>query len=116
MSITLYHNPRCSKSRETLAILEESGKEFKTIEYLKTPLSKAALVKLFTLLQDNAHTLIRSKEPLFQELNLSISDKKSWEEWAAIIEKHPILMERPLVVAGNKAIIGRPPEIIKNII
>jgi len=116
MSITLYHNPRCSKSREALAILEESGKDFKIVEYLKTPLAKSALVKIFKQLGSEANTLIRSKEPLFQELNLSVSDKKSWEEWATIIENHPILMERPLVVAGNQAIIGRPPENIKKIL
>lgn len=116
MSITLYHNPRCSKSREALTLLEESGKEFENVEYLKTPLSKSELVKIFKLLKNDGNTLIRSKEPLFKELNLSLSDKKTWEEWAAIIAENPILMERPLVVAGNQAIIGRPPEAIKKII
>ena len=116
MSITLYHNPRCSKSREAFAILEESGKDFKTIEYLKTPLSKFELVKIFKLLKTEAKTLIRNKEPLFAELKLSLTDKKTWEEWAEIIEKNPILMERPLVVTDKNAIIGRPPENIKKII
>ena len=113
MSITIYHNPRCSKSREALTILEESGKEFKVVEYLKEPLSKSELVKIFQNLKDDASSLIRSKEPLFKELGLSLNDKKTWDEWAKIIESNPILMERPLVVSGKNAVIGRPPESIK---
>lgn len=116
MTITIYHNPRCSKSREALAILEESGKEIKVVEYLKEPLNKTELLKIFKMLKGDEKSLIRSKEPLFNELGLSLSDDKKWEDWALIIEKHPILMERPLVISGKKAVIGRPPEIIKTII
>ena len=116
MAITIYHNPRCSKSRETLAILEESGKDFKVVEYLKDPLNKNELVNIFKLLKGEEKSLIRSKEPLFNELGLSLTDDKKWEDWAQILEKHPILMERPLVVAGKKAVIGRPPEKVSSVI
>lgn len=116
MTITIYHNPRCSKSREALAILEESGKEFKVVEYLKEPLSKTELLNIFKILKEDAQSLIRSKEPLFNELGLKLSDNKKWEEWSQILEKHPILMERPLIVSGKKAVIGRPPENVKSVI
>ena len=113
MTITIYHNPRCGKSREALAILEESGKDFKVVEYLKEPLAKEELLNIFKMLKGDEKSLIRSKEPLFNELGLSLTDNKKWEDWSLILEKHPILMERPLVVSGKKAIIGRPPEKIK---
>lgn len=104
--LIIYHNPRCTKSRETLALIEKEKPEI--VEYLKTPPSatelKALLKKLGLTIQD----IIRKKEPLFIE---KFKDKKlSDEKWITVLVKNPVLIERPIVVKGNKAVIGRPPE------
>ncbi len=106
-TVTIYHNPRCTKSRETLALLRERGIEPEVIEYLKTPPSKSRLRDLARMLGD-AHALLRTKEAPYKELGLSADSSTS-----AIVDAivaHPILMERPLVHCGTKAAIGRPPE------
>lgn len=103
--ITIYHNPRCSKSRETLEILRKRGKEPVIIEYLKTPLNLEQLNKLraYFALED----FIRTNEPVFKELGLSMDNEL--EVLQAVI-KEPILLQRPIVTYKGKAIIGRPPE------
>lgn len=109
MSVTIYHNPRCSKSRETLALLESNGVQPSVVEYLKTPVDLATLDTLLTQLGfDSAHQLIRSKETLYKELNLS-KDTDEVTLKQTMIE-NPKLIERPIVVKGDKAAIGRPPE------
>jgi arsenate reductase len=109
MSVTIYHNPRCSKSRETLALLESNGVEPSVVEYLKTPVDLATLDSLLVQLGfDSAHQLIRSKETLYKELNLS-KDTDEVTLKQTMIE-NPKLIERPIVVKGDKAAIGRPPE------
>lgn len=109
MSVTIYHNPRCSKSRETLALLESNGVQPSVVEYLKTPVDLATLDTLLTQLGfDSAHQLIRSKETLYKELNLSKDTDEATLKQTMI--ENPKLIERPIVVKGDKAAIGRPPE------
>ena len=107
----IYHNPRCRKSRETLQLIEESGTEPQIIEYLKTPPTKAELKKLLKMLGLSAEQLIRKGEAEYKE---NYKGKKlSEEEWIDAMIKYPKLMERPIVVEGDKAILGRPPENVK---
>lgn len=104
----IYHNPRCTKSRETLALLEKKKAKPEIVEYLKTPPTSTELKSLLTKLGLSVQDIIRKKEPLFIE---KYKDKKlSDEKWIAILIKNPVLIERPIVVKGNKAVIGRPPE------
>ncbi len=107
---TIYHNPKCSKSRQTLALLQEHGIEPQIIEYLKTPPTVKTLASLCELLQKQPQAIIRTKEKCFHELGLTITDQKSPQQWLQILADNPILIERPIVVKGNKAVIGRPPE------
>jgi arsenate reductase len=109
MSVTIYHNPRCSKSRETLALLESKGVEPSVVEYLNTPVDLATLDTLLTQLGfESAHQLVRSKETLYKELGLNKdTDETSLKQ--AMLD-NPKLIERPIVVKGDKAAIGRPPE------
>lgn len=111
----LVHNPRCSKSREALSILNESGIEFDTIDYLKDGLKEKLLSHLPKLLGMNFSEMIRTKEDVYKELNLS-SKKLSDAEWIKILMKHPILLERPIFIHGDKAVIARPAELLKKII
>lgn len=110
MQDCILHNPRCSKSRQTLQLLREHGVELPVIEYLQQPLSKAQLRELCTLLGLKPLELIRSKEELFSELGLSKDNGYSDAQWLDVLASHPKLMERPLVVYRGKAALGRPPE------
>lgn len=115
MKTTIYHNPRCGKSRETLALLREQGVEPVIVEYLATPPDAAALKKLLTALKLKPRQLLRTKEKDYQALGLDdpgLSDAELIEAMAA----HPLLIERPIVVAGGKAVLGRPPEKVLDII
>jgi arsenate reductase len=110
MSVTIFHNPRCSKSRETLKLIEARGVQPKIVEYLKTPPSAAELKSILKKLGLKAADIVRKGEPLYAELGLKdrILDE---DALIALLVKHPILIERPIVVAGGKA-IGRPPETV----
>ena len=110
----IYHNPRCSKSRQSLALLSENGVESEVIEYLKTPLDEVALREVIAKLGLEAHEVVRTKEEPYQQLGLS--PDSSEEDLIAAIVKYPILMERPIVVKGDSAIIGRPPENVKELL
>ncbi|PVZ83872.1 arsenate reductase (glutaredoxin) [Serratia sp. S1B] len=115
-NITIYHNPRCSKSRETLTLLEQRGVEPEVILYLETPPSMADLKTLLQQLGFNsARELMRKKEEIYQELKLS-DDALSEEQLLAAMVANPKLIERPIVVNGNQARIGRPPEQVLEII
>ena len=105
--IRIYHNPRCSKSRATLALLQERQLEPEVIEYLKTPPDETALRALLEALQLEPEQVIRNQDPLYRELELE--GKASGELIRCMVE-HPILIERPVVVCGGQARIGRPPE------
>ncbi|WP_462154814.1 arsenate reductase (glutaredoxin) [Pseudoalteromonas piscicida] len=115
MSVEIYHNPRCSKSRETLALLESNGVNPTVIEYLKTPIDNDTLANLLSKLGfSSAHQLVRSKETLYKELGLS-KDSDEAALRTAMLE-NPKLIERPIVVKGDKAAIGRPPESVLDIL
>lgn len=106
--IVLYHNPRCSKSRAALALLEERGNPLRIVEYLAKPPGRDELAQLRERLADDPVSWIRSKESVFEEAGLS--ESSSEDELLAAVEAHPILLERPIAVRGERAVIGRPPE------
>jgi arsenate reductase len=105
--LTIYHNPRCSKSRQTLALIEEHNVPVTVVEYLKNPLTKDELKHLAQLLGVRAIEMMRTKEDEFKAQNLADADDETLFDAMA---KTPKLMERPIVVSGEKACIGRPPE------
>jgi arsenate reductase len=112
--ITIYHNTRCTKSREACSILEKKGVDFTTIEYLKEPLNQTELKALLKKLNLKAEEIVRKSEPLFKE---KFASKKLTEaQWIKILTENPILIERPILVKGNKAIIGRPVERVVEIL
>jgi arsenate reductase len=110
----IYHNPRCSKSREARQLCEDAGVELEIVEYLKTPPDEVELNELLCKLGLNAHGVIRSKEDVYSQLELSPDSNE--EELLAAIIKYPILLERPIVVKGKQAVIGRPPENVKQLL
>jgi arsenate reductase len=112
--VTIYHNPRCSKSRQTVELLRERGIDPHIVEYLKTPPSLAELKRLVTLLGVSPKELVRRKEPEYEKAGLS-EDANDAQLLRAMIE-HPVLIERPIVVAGDKAALGRPPENVLKIL
>ncbi|MEG9861901.1 MAG: arsenate reductase (glutaredoxin) [Parvularculales bacterium] len=114
-TLTLYHNPQCTKSRQTLDLLREHNREPEIIEYLQTPPDAATLKKLLTLLKMAPRDLMRKKETLYKKLNLN-DDTLDDDTLIKAMITHPILIERPIVVYGNKASIGRPPEQVLSIL
>ncbi|AEF46831.1 arsenate reductase [Serratia sp. AS12] len=115
-NVTIYHNPRCSKSRETLALLEQHGVTPEVVLYLETPPSTDELKKLLKELGfSSARELMRKKEDLYKELKLADETLSEAQLLAAMVE-HPKLIERPIVVKGSKARIGRPPEQVLEIL
>ena len=114
-NIKILHNPRCTKSRETLCLLEEQGIKPEVTEYLKNTPSEKELKQILKMLGMKAEQIVRKKEPLFIA---KFSKKKYSEaEWIKILLKNPILIERPVVVKGNnKAVIGRPPENVNKLL
>ena len=115
MKVTIYHNPRCSKSRQTLALLQERGIEPEIVEYLKTPPSRARLKTLLGMLGLEPRKLMRRKEAPYQDLGLDDETLNTDALIAAMVE-NPILIERPIVVCGERAAIGRPPEAVLDIL
>ena len=114
MDVTIWHNPRCSKSRQTLELLRNRGIEPKVVEYLKNPPSRGEIRHVLELLDIPAHDLLRHGESAYRELELS---KKTDE--AALVEAmihHPILIERPVVITDEAAVIARPPEAVLSVI
>lgn len=112
--IKIYHNPRCSKSRQGLAILEESGKEFEVVKYLDTPVTKEELSEIISLLGITPMDLVRKNEKIWKE---EFKGKElSNDDVINAMVANPKLIERPIVVNNNKAVVGRPPENISPII
>ncbi|HEY2624350.1 arsenate reductase (glutaredoxin) [Dyella sp. Tek66A03] len=111
MTVRIYHNNRCSKSRETLALLEAQGQVCEVVNYLDTPPSSAELMQLLDMLGMTPRELMRKGEPEYSELGL---DDPSLDDTTLIaaLASHPRLIERPIVVANGKAAIGRPPEAV----
>ena len=115
-SVTIYHNPRCSKSRETLSLLKDNGIDPDVVLYLETPPDSTTLHKLLTMLgMNSARELMRQKEDLYKDLNLSDSQLSEEALIQAMVD-NPKLIERPIVVANGKARIGRPPEDVLEIV
>ncbi|AZJ36202.1 arsenate reductase (glutaredoxin) [Tenacibaculum singaporense] len=112
--IKIYHNPRCSKSRQGLEIIENSGKEFETVKYLESIPSTEELKEIISLLDISPIDLVRKNEKIWKDeyKGKELSDA---EIIKAMVD-NPKLIERPIVINGNKAVIGRPPETIKEII
>jgi arsenate reductase len=106
--VTIYHNPRCSKSRQALELLRERGIEPAVIEYLKTPPSIETLMELIELLGVQPLDVVRTKEPEYAASGLGKAS--SAREVAEAVVRAPILLERPIVVSAERAVIGRPPE------
>ena len=115
MTVRIYHNPRCSKSRQTLALLQEKGIEPEVVEYLKTPPSAAELDGLLTAMGLEPREAMRRKEAPYKELGL---DDPALDRAALVkaMVENPILIERPIVAKDGKAAMGRPPEAVLEIL
>tara|TARA_R110000787_G_scaffold59224_1_gene134307 strand:+ start:281 stop:643 length:363 start_codon:yes stop_codon:yes gene_type:complete len=115
LAVTIYHNPRCSKSRATLALLQEKGIDLNVVEYLKTPPDRAELARILDGLGMQPRELMRRKEAPYAALNLDDEEKRRDELIDAMVE-NPILIERPVVESGGKYALGRPPENVLGIL
>ena len=111
MTVTIWHNPRCSKSRQALELLRKKGVEPVIRDYLKEPPSKAEVETLIALVGGDARELIRDGEPEFKKLGRKKAELGK-ADIAKAIAQHPILLQRPVVVSGKKAALGRPPEAV----
>jgi len=115
MSVKIYHNPRCSKSRQTLALIKEKGVEPEIVEYLKNPPSAETLTALLSQLGLEPRQLMRRGEAIYKELKLNDTALSDDALITAMVE-NPILIERPIVSSGSKAALGRPPEAVLDIL
>jgi arsenate reductase len=116
MNLSIFHNPRCSKSRATLNLLNEKGFKPEIILYLERPPTEAALSEILAKLRFEAKQLIRFKERITGELGISRADSRTDSEWIRLMVENPILIERPIVITPKTAAIGRPPENVLKII
>ena len=114
-AITIYHNPRCQKSRQTLQLIRDAGVEPTIVEYLKEPPSADELDALTKKLGLQPSELFRRKEALFKELGLA-GKELSRDEALQILAEHPKLIERPIVVKGREAVLGRPPQNVNELL
>ncbi len=113
--IVIWHNPRCSKSRQTLALLKEKGVAPKVVEYLKTPPEASEIKRVLAMLRLDARGLMRKKEKEYKALGLDDA-AKSESDLVAAMAATPILIERPVVIHGERAALGRPPEAVLDIL
>ncbi len=111
----IYHNPKCRKSQQTLELIRQSGVEPEIVEYLKTPPSTTELASILAMLKMEPDELMRTGELIYKQLDIGNMDI-SREEKIALMVEHPKLIERPIVVKGNQAIIGRPPETVQTLL
>tara|TARA_B100000530_G_scaffold87013_1_gene52927 strand:- start:417 stop:764 length:348 start_codon:yes stop_codon:yes gene_type:complete len=115
MSVTIFHNPRCSKSRQTLSLIQEKNIDINIIEYLKTPPDISQLKQILKQLGYEPRQLMRKSEKIYKDLDLG-NENKTTEDLVIAMAQNPILIERPIVLSGEKAAIGRPPESVLNIL
>lgn len=115
MTVTIYHNPRCSKSREALELLEGKGVQPRIVKYLESPPTAAELKQVLKKLGMKPRDIMRKGEARYAELGLKDKDLKD-DELIALMVANPILIERPIVVNGGKAAVGRPPEAVLKIL
>jgi arsenate reductase (glutaredoxin) len=113
MPVRIYHNPRCNTSRKTLALLQEKGIQPEVVEYLKTPYTATQLKTLLGQMNLSAKAVVRKKEAAAAGID---PDKMTEAALIDAMVKHPILVERPIVVSGNKAALGRPPENVLSVL
>jgi arsenate reductase len=112
--VTIYHNPKCSKSRQTLALLQENGVDPEIIEYLKEPATLEELKEILKALGCPASTIVRTKEVEYDEAGLN-SDSSELSILEAIVQ-YPKLLERPIVISDGRGVVGRPPENVQELI
>ena len=115
MTVTIYHNPRCSKSRQTLELIKQRSISPKIIEYLKADLSKNELLEILKFLNVDAREIMRVGDMIYHELGLDDSNLTEDQLLEAIVS-NPALLQRPIIIANDKAVIGRPPESVLNIL
>ena len=115
MSVTIYHNPRCSKSRQTLSLLQGKSINIKVLEYLKTPPDISQLKQVLKQLGYEPRQLMRKSEQIYKDLELG-NENKTAENLVNAMVQNPILIERPIVLSGENAAIGRPPESVLTIL
>ena len=114
MTVTIWHNPRCSKSRQALQLLRDNGVEPEIVEYLKTPPSAAEIKAVLDKLGIEPRALMRTKEKIYKELGLAgVTDG---DKLVAAMVENPVLIERPVVLKDGKAALGRPPEDVLKVI
>ena len=113
--LTIYHNPRCSKSRKALELMEDSGMSFEIHQYLKRPPKVSELQQIVSLLGIAPIKMMRTSESILQELEVKLEDKSD-KELLQLMHQHPILIERPIVFSDKEARIGRPPEHILDLL
>lgn len=114
--VVIYHNSRCSKSRQTLALLHAQGLQPQVVEYLKTPPGVDQLAQIAQQLGLEPQEFLRFGEDTAKNLGLGETDLRSRDEWLQLMHQHPVLIERPIVVHGTQARIGRPPEKVLEIL
>lgn len=114
MKTTIYHNPRCSKSRESLQLLQEKELDYTIVEYLKTPPTRSELQDLLAKLDLKPSQLIRKTEAIYKEHYKGKSLQE--DEWMDAMLNYPRLIQRPIVIHGNKAVIGRPIDQVKELL
>jgi arsenate reductase (glutaredoxin) len=114
--LTVFHNSRCSKSRATLALIEAAGAPVEIINYLETPPTAEELDRLLRQLGMEPGQIVRTGEERYEELGLAARPPASRAEWLRILAENPILIERPIVTDGQRAVIGRPPENVRKLL
>jgi len=114
--VRILHNPSCSKSRQALALLAERGVDVEVVTYLDAPLTKAELLELLDQLDVEPPALVRFGEATFKELGIDKASVTSADDVASLLADHPRLLERPVVIAAGRAVIGRPTEHILDIL
>lgn len=110
MKMTILHNPSCSKSRAALGVLQDKGVELEIIEYLKAPLVPAELVALIDKLGDDPCELVRRGDGKFKDAGLVLADGSTADQVAVLLAAHPEVMQRPVIIHGDRAVIARPTE------
>ena len=116
MSTIIYHNPRCSKSREALEIIQEKGIKPEVRLYLKENPSVNEITSISAKLECHITELIRFNESIAKELSLKATDQRSKSEWVQLIVENPVLLQRPIVIHNNRAVIARPPQKLLDLI
>lgn len=114
--VVIYHNPRCSKSREALDRLRKAGVEPKIVEYLKSPISASDLDRLLKQMKLSPDQIVRKSEQRYIDLELETSPPKTRTAWVKLLADNPVLIERPIVTDGTRTVLGRPPENVEKIL